>query len=84
MRRRESKESSSPGSTAPGTPITSPQRSVQSHDSEALVSERAGHLDHRSDSDDERRVQFNKTDLKDAKGGSIDDNDDDPKKKLKG
>lgn len=82
MRRRESKDSTSPGSTAPGTPIASPQRSVHSPDSEALVSERAGHGDHHLESDDERRVQFNKADLKDAQGGAG-ENDEDAKKKLK-
>lgn len=82
MKRRESRDSTtSPGSTAPGTPIASPQRSVQSPDSEALVSERAGHHEHHSDSDEERRVQFNKSDLKDAANAG--DNDEDLKKKLK-
>lgn len=56
---------------------------------EAVVSERAGHGEHQSDSDgEERRVQFNKTDLKNsAASASIEDDsygDDDGKKKLKG
>lgn len=87
MKRRESRDSASPGS-APGTPIASPQRSIPAGENdEALVSERAGagHIDPHSDSDnEERRVQFNRKDLKDStKAGAVDD-DDDAKKKLKG
>lgn len=75
MKRKDSKESytsasfdtSSPTSTATGTPITSPQKSLsireESHE-EAMLSERAGHTEPHSDSDtEERRVQFNKAKL---------------------
>lgn len=87
MKRRESRDSASPGSTAPGTPIASPQRSVPAGDNdEALVSERAaGHMDHHSDSDtDERRVQFNRKDLKDSAKAGAGEDEDDAKKKIKG
>lgn len=84
MKRKESKETASPGTTASGTPIASPQRSVRSDDDEeALVSERAaGHFDHSDSDNDERRVQFNKSHLKDS--GNANDDDDEAKKKLKG
>lgn len=75
MKRKDSKESyttsqsfdtTSPASTATGTPITSPQKSLsireESHE-EAMLSERAGHSEPHSDDSsdtDERRVQFNK------------------------
>lgn len=73
MKRKDSKEShtsqsfdtTSPASTATGTPVTSPQKSLsireESHE-EAMLSERAGHSEPHSDSSDtdERRVQFNK------------------------
>lgn len=77
MKRKDSKESyttsqsidtTSPASTATGTPVTSPQKSVsirEESNEEAMLSERAGHTEPHSDSSDtdERRVQFNKAKL---------------------
>lgn len=74
MKRKDSKDSytttqsfdtTSPASTATGTPITSPQKSLsirEESNEEAMLSERAGHSEPHSDSsdNDERRVQFNK------------------------
>lgn len=74
MKRKDSKDSyttsqsfdtTSPASTATGTPITSPQKSLsirEESNEEAMLSERAGHSEPHSDSSDtdERRVQFNK------------------------
>lgn len=106
MKRKDSKESyttsqsfetSSPASTATGTPITSPQKSVsirEESNEEAMLSERAGHFEPHSDSDtDERRVQFDKAKLQiETSGENIieeidiadDDADDRDKKKHKG
>lgn len=78
MKRKDSKESyttsqsidtTSPASTATGTPVTSPQKSLsirEESNEEAMLSERAGHSEPHSDSSDtdERRVQFNKAKLK--------------------
>lgn len=77
MKRKDSKESyttsqsidtTSPASTATGTPVTSPQKSLsirEESNEEAMLSERAGHTGPHSDSSDtdERRVQFNKAKL---------------------
>lgn len=74
MKRKDSKESyttsqsfdtTSPASTATGTPVTSPQKSLsirEESNEEAMLSERAGHSEPHSDSSDneERRVQFNR------------------------
>lgn len=74
MKRKDSKESyttsqsfdtTSPASTATGTPVTSPQKSLsirEESNEEAMLSERAGHSEPHSDSSDtdERRVQFHK------------------------
>lgn len=74
MKRKDSKESyttsqsfdtTSPASTATGTPVTSPQKSLsirEESNEEAMLSERAGHTEPHSDSSDtdERRVQFNR------------------------
>lgn len=76
MKRKDSKDSystsqshsfdtTSPTSTATGTPVTSPQKSLsirEESNEEAILSERAGHSEPHSDSSDtdERRVQFNK------------------------
>lgn len=107
MKRRDSKESSrtqsfdtsittSPSSTATGTPITSPQKSLSrgigDDSGEALVSQRAGHSDPHTDSDGEgRHVQFNKTKSSNQKTDSVehpnesyDENPDEAKKKIKG
>ncbi|XP_031622600.1 anion exchange protein 3 isoform X2 [Contarinia nasturtii] len=110
MKRKDSKESTStpsasfetpsPTSTATGTPITSPQRDLsirEESNEEAIVSERAGHSEPHSDSDDtdERRVQFNKAKLKIEATGEIEEtemaedvdeekSEEKDKKKLKG
>lgn len=107
MKRKDSKESyttsqsfdtTSPASTATGTPITSPQKSLsirEESNEEAMLSERAGHSEPHSDSSDneERRVQFNKAKLNiEATGENIieemeiadDDAEEKEKKKHKG
>lgn len=107
MKRRDSKESSrtqsfdtsittSPSSTATGTPLTSPQKSlshaIDEESGEPQVSQRAGHSEPHSDSDgDGRRVQFNKTSASKPKTDSVDqeneefdENPDEAKKKIKG
>lgn len=106
MKRKDSKDSytsqsfdtTSPASTATGTPITSPQKSLsirEESNEEAMLSERAGHTEPHSDSSDtdERRVQFNRAKFQiEPTGENIIeemDNDDDgteekEKKKHKG
>lgn len=101
MKRKDSKESyttsqsfdtTSPTSTATGTPITSPQKSLsirEESNEEAMLSERAGHIGPHSDSSDtdERRVQFNKAKLNIETTGEMEEmdvaNDDDDKEKKK-
>lgn len=108
MKRKDSKDSystsqsqsfdtTSPASTATGTPVTSPQKSLsirEESNEEAILSERAGHSEpHSDDSDtDERRVQFNKAKFQiEAPGENIieemdiaDDGEEKEKKKHKG
>lgn len=107
MKRKDSKDSSSnsqsfdspitssPLSTAQGTPLSSPQKSshqLLDGDNEALISERAGHIEHHSDSDgDDRHVQFNQKELKPKldivdipEDESYDEYQDEAKKKIKG
>lgn len=103
MKRKDSKDShttkqsfdtSSAASTATGTPVTSPQKSLsirEESNEEAMLSERAGRFEPHSDSDtEERRVQFDKAKLKiETSGENIieeidiaeDDNEDREKKK---
>lgn len=86
MKRKDSKEShatspsidtTSPPSTATGSPITSPQKSLsiqEEGNEEAILSERAGHSEPHSDSseNEDRRVQFNTAKLKiEATGENI-------------
>lgn len=87
MKRKDSKDSyttsqsfdtTSPASTATGTPITSPQKSLsirEESNEEAMLSERAGHSEPHSDSSDtdERRVQFNKAKFQIEAPGEIEE-----------
>lgn len=68
MKRRDSSQENSPdktvhsaSSTATGSPVSTPLVSSRHIEDEPLISQRAGHAEHLSDtSGDERHVQFNK------------------------
>lgn len=91
MKRRDSSQENSPdktvhsaSSTATGSPILVSTRHI---DDEPLISQRAGHAEHLSDSSsDERRVQFNKkkTLKKEVLESPDNDSENDDHRKRKG
>lgn len=93
MKRRDSSQENSPdktvhstSSTATGSPVSTPLGSRHIED-EPLISQRAGHAEHLSDtSGDERRVQFNKkkTLQKEVLESPDNDSENDDHRKRKG
>lgn len=105
MKRKDSKESpnrtqsvdtaTGPSSPSAETPIPSPQKSlshaIDDNNDEPLVSERAGQIAPRTETDanDDRRVQFDKTKINETataehENDEYNENPDDKKKKTKG
>ncbi|KAJ6644523.1 Anion exchange protein 2 [Pseudolycoriella hygida] len=94
MKRRDSSQENSPdktvnsaSSTATGSPTSTPLVSSRHIDDEPLISQRAGHAEHLSDSSsDERRVQFNKkkANQKEVLESPDNDSENDDHRKRKG
>lgn len=94
MKRRDSSQENSPdktvnsaSSTATQSPVSTPLVSSRHIEDEPLISQRAGHAEHLSDSSgDERRVQFNKNKgiVKEPVESPDNDSENDDHRKRKG